>query len=1326
MVGRPKGTTKNPNRRRVQNPSGRLIDFEGNQYNKLLKNGYKLNPEGTKLVVDETFTGDRNAPSRRGRPPKNEDRNVPPKTNEKIRNPDTGRQILKRGTVFKQLSKKYQYDEKRNKFRTTVFDPKTNKRIHLKSERFKTRIKNGYIYDEVNNTLDSASEIKTSAFKNAICEHDMKVVTSKELDQMKRLESRIKYLIERRLNKSGPISIMTSMDITFSKPSPTNENEFIFINANIHVEAEKVNNKGDIKNTVRHQNSKLSRRIDRFTRNGSGWTVHEITRHYITFFNYNPLAARSYIALPSWIQNKKATINIKNEDDKCFVYCLARVLDPHPEKKNLERVSKHLKRVINELKLDEIKTPVSMRDIPDIEKKYNISINVYGHNSEDFSVIRTTKQKFNKHVDLLYTEREGKQHYVLIKDFDRLNLRKTKGNNKIYHCRYCLRHFTRQGLLDKHIEDCIVINGGQAIEMPKEGENNLLNFRNIKNCLSCPFVIYADIEAILKPLKQQSERKNETWTIKTHEHEACSFGYKVVCHDNEELSKPFKMFRGRNAIPKFFEAIFEEEKEIIEHMKRFKKNTDIIMTKEQCEEYEKAHKCYICEGKFTKDNIKVRDHNHINNLYRGAAHNKCNLQLRLSYKIPIIFHNLKGYDSHHLMQHIGLFKKKISVIANNMEKYLSFSIGTERKEWDDKEKKMVNKIRENLTFIDSFQFMSSSLEKLTENLRKSGSMEEFKHAKKEFNELTDLMIRKGVYPYSYMTGYKKFNINPRKLKLQDFKNDLTGDCISEENYKHYLNVCDKFQIKTLGDYHDLYLKSDVLLLADVFENFRKTCLKNYGLDPCHYVSSPGLAWDSCLKMTKIQLELFTDVNMHLFIEKGSRGGVSIITHRKGVANNKYMKNYDENKPSKFISYLDANNLYGWAMSQSMPYGGFKWLTKKKINKFVLRDYSELCSNNLPKGYILEVDLDYPEELHDLHNEYPYCPEHVIINEDMLSPYSKHIAEENNLKLSDCSKLLQTLGDQKKYVIHERNLRQALDAGLVLRKIHRILEFNQKPWMKDYIDFNTNKRKEAKNDFEKDFFKLMNNSVFGKTMENVRNRQDIRLVTDMKELIKQTSKPTFIGGKIFNEDLAAIHCIRAKIKLNKPVFVGFSILDISKTLMYDFHYKFIKTKYGSNAKLLFTDTDSLCYEIKTKDIYKDMFQNREYFDLSDITNEKFHDDSNKKVIGKFKPEYPNNIIEEVIGLRSKMYSIKFHDKKELKRAKGIVRSVCEKELTHDKYSNILNTGRQMHSMMNVIRSQKHRMYTMKMSKVSLSAFDDKRFLRQDGIRSYAYRHYKTQT
>ena len=286
---------------------------------------------------------------------------------------------------------------------------------------------------------------------------------------------------------------------------------------------------------------------------------------------------------------------------------------------------------------------------------------------------------------MMKIEEDTKQHYVLIKDFDKLLLRINKHNNKKYFCRFCLQSFTSQEILNEHIKNCMIINGCQATDMPKEG-NNITKFTNIKNMLSCPFVIYADLEAILKPMKNDIESldKDKSSTVKTAEHEACSFGYKVICRDNDKLSKPFRMFRGVNAIPEFFEGILKEEKEINEHMKRFK-NSRVIMTNKNWEEYNKADRCYLCNEKFDNSNKelrKVKDHNHVNDLYRGAAHDKCNLQLRLSYKIPVIFHNLKNYDSHHLMQNIGQFTKKINVIPLNMEKYLSFSIGTERIEWD--------------------------------------------------------------------------------------------------------------------------------------------------------------------------------------------------------------------------------------------------------------------------------------------------------------------------------------------------------------------------------------------------------------------------------------------------------------------------------------------------------------------------------------------------------------------------------------------------------------------------------------------------------------------
>jgi len=621
--------------------------------------------------------------------------------------------------------------------------------------------------------------------------------------------------------------------------------------------------------------------------------------------------------------------------------------------------------------------------------------------------------------------------------------------------------------------------------------------------------------------------------------------------------------------------------------------------------------------------------------------------------------------------------------------------------------------------------MGSGLSKLVCNLKDSG-LDKFKYMTEEFGSRVDMMTRKGIYPYTYMDNWSKFDVDLKELKQEDFKNDLTGEEITAFDYKFFQQVCNEFNLRNLGDYHDLYLKTDVLLLADVFENFRKICLSNYKLDPCHYYTAPGLAWDACLKMTGFQLELLSDVGMHLFIEKGLRCGVSVITHRKGVANNKYIKNYNSEKPTTYIPYSDCNNLYGWGMSQSMPYGGFRWINPEEYN---LKSYKKLCSNKLEKGYIVACDIEYNSSLHDNHNAYPYCPEQVVINPEMLSDYSANIAKQHEIKNDGFTKLIPNLNNKVKYVVHERNLRQAVDAGLKLTKIHRVLEFDQKPWMKPYIDFNTEMRKRAKNEFEKDFYKLMNNSVFGKTMENVRKRVNVKLITDETQLVRYISKPTYMNSKIFNENLVAVHSIREKIKLNKPVYVGFSILDISKTLMYDFHYGFIKNRYGNKAKLLFTGTDSLCYEIETKDVYQDMYDNKEKFDLSDIRSDqfkKFYDGTNKKVIGKFKPEYVNKIIQEFIGLRSKMYSIKFDDGEECKKAKGIVRSVTEKDIKHEMYRTTLETGGKMYSKMNAIRSIKHQLYTVEMNKVSLSAYDDKRWIKSDGISSYAHGHYKTAT
>ena len=304
------------------------------------------------------------------------------------------------------------------------------------------------------------------------------------------------------------------------------------------------------------------------------------------------------------------------------------------------------------------------------------------------------------------------------------------------------------------------------------------------------------------------------------------------------------------------------------------------------------------------------------------------------------------------------------------------------------------------------------------------------------------MKQQAFYPYDYMDSFNNNRFSEKKLpnKDDDFYSMLNDEHISDKQHVHVIKVWNTFKLKNMGD---LYLKSDVLLLADVFENFRKTCMQYYELDPCHYFTSPGLSWDAMLKMTDIKLELIIDIDMFQFIEKGMRGGVSYIVNRYGKANNKYMKEYDEKAPSKYTTYLDANNFYGWAMSQYLPAGGFRWLKEKEINKIDLAKYKE----HSKKSVILEVDFEYPQELHDLHNDYdyPFAPEEMKVTKEMLSPYCESIREKFNISIGQVHKLIPTLNKEEKYVLHYRNLQLYTNLGLKVKKVHRVLEFKQSPW-----------------------------------------------------------------------------------------------------------------------------------------------------------------------------------------------------------------------------------------------------------------------------------------
>ena len=294
----------------------------------------------------------------------------------------------------------------------------------------------------------------------------------------------------------------------------------------------------------------------------------------------------------------------------------------------------------------------------------------------------------------------------------------------------------------------------------------------------------------------------------------------------------------------------------------------------------------------------------------------------------------------------------------------------------------------------------------------------------------DLLTEKGVYPYDYMNAFDKFNDEQLPSKEQ-FYSRLTEEDITNDDYNKAKQIWKHFDIKNMGEYHDLYLKTDVLLLTDAFENFRDMCLSYYGLDPVHYYTLPNFAFDAMLKLTGIEIDLVYDQEMYEMIEAGLRGGMTQTTCKKVEANNKYMgSDYDKNKASSFINYLDANNLYGLSMIQKLPYRNLKW--DGKITEEDIINY-----DNGRTGYILEVDLEYPKELHDLQNDYPLAPEVMNVKANMLSEKQveiyKLINGSKEPKDEKTNRLILNLNDKNKYVVHIRTLQFYLKHGLKLKK-----------------------------------------------------------------------------------------------------------------------------------------------------------------------------------------------------------------------------------------------------------------------------------------------------
>ena len=692
-------------------------------------------------------------------------------------------------------------------------------------------------------------------------------------------------------------------------------------------------------------------------------------------------------------------------------------------------------------------------------------------------------------IDLFLYEEDGVSHYTLIKNFNRLfKSQLTKSHNGLfYNCKKCFSHFTKYELLEKHIKYCSN-NETVCVKMPKA--NTMLHFKNYEKQLPVPFVVYADFECFTKPMNTCCPNPKESYNYNYQKHEPSGFClYIKGIVDTNFIPITYTKTKDSDDLARIFvDKIAKVTNKLYNDF--YCHPIPLRLTHAEQKSFQKAKTCHICKKELLDD--RDRDHCHFTGQYRGAAHKSCNLKCKKPMVLPVIFHNLQGYDAHLFIKQLACLPGELNCIPSTEERYISFSKKIKVDEYKNKITGEIVPIYFKIRFIDSFKFLQTSLANLVGNLQK----DDFHNTKEVFNKNVDLLTRKGVYPYDYVSSLDKLSETQLPSK-EEFYSKLNDEEITDDDYNHAINVWNTFRCKTIRDYHNLYLKSDVLLLSDVFENFRKTCLKHYNLDPAHYYTSPGLAWDARLKETGQELQLLHDYDMLMMFEQGIRGGISHISKRYAEANNKYMKDYNPDGESSYIQYLDANKLYGWAMSQQLPTHGFSWMrniTKEKVMD-IMEKANHSMSNRGRKGYIFEVDLEYPSNLWESHNDYPLAPEKMIVN--------------------GVEKLICHFKPRKNYVVHYRNLRQYLEMGMRITAVHRGISFYQRPWMEPYIRKNTELRKTAANSFEKDFFKLMNNSVFGKTIENIRKRQNIELVDDRKKAAKLTKKPNFERATIFD-------------------------------------------------------------------------------------------------------------------------------------------------------------------------------------------------------------------
>jgi len=1106
-----------------------------------------------------------------------------------------------------------------------------------------------------------------------------------------------------------------------------------------------------IESIVHYIQSFLLTQLEIYNANGSGHRITGIENAIVTVGEYRPVRVRGYIPTPTALKRRYGLLNIKGKDGLCFKYCIAARFFMHEVEKINTRFRKYdklpvkgmahrnaIRRALengrnyvdyfDRFDWEGINFPITLAEIDVFEENNNIAVNVFKNIGPDIVWIRKTTLGSEKLVELLLVEdsKTGKSHFILI--HDRSKFEGKDGVRKHIFCTYCQKRFHGENALNKHQKQCYNMDHG-IMEFPEEDS---YKFTKYEMTMKFPFCLYYDWECFIKPEPKDDLLEFVAFTKKTAKLEPSGYSVAIVGPENFLFAR---VYDGPNPVTHFINCALAAAKQILKYIKNSSKK--MKPTPEELERHRLATECMMCRQPFTEERKKVLHHDHITSKVIGSLDNVCNLKVKFKKVLPCVCHNAVNFD-HAIISRAFRREnvKSVYAVPKNTVKYLGFIV----------DKK--------LKFMDSCQFLASSLAGLVDNLKKSG-IDKFKNTKKYFGRddkvLDELLLSKQIYPYDYMTGpevYADLEL-PSKEKFYD---GLNEKAISEADYEHAKKVWREMNCKTFRDFTRFYSISDALLLADVFENFRDSAFESQQLDPLYVWSAPGFSWDCAMFQCEFELEYIKDFEMLKMLEEGIRGGPTFVCERISTANNEQLGDacpFDPTKPRRHILYNDVNALYSKCMTMKLGYKDFKMLTAKEIEEIDIMSLDP----DADTSYIFQVDLDYPEHLHDDHDDLPLAVEKKKVEPIDLSPTQARLVELYSQvirKPLGGEKLIMTLHPKKEYTTYLKTLQFYIKHGLVITKVHKGFSFTQDYIFRDYIMSNIDKRRETKSELMSNLYKLLNNSLYGKTLQNSKNFVDVVFCLTRQQTVKELAKSNLKSFMILDKDVTVCQLSRTKVVCNSFIYLGFIILELAKLILYEAYYDGIKKVFGPRVRVQYGDTDSLIVGIEDPEntLNADLAKLSSWYDFSNLAvDHPLYNNQNKGVPGLWKLVVNN--ISEVVAISSKMYSVltaedvkeaKEHNrriaagehppnesrgkKKELmKKGKGVGRGVLEK-LQHEHYiKSITEHNKIFHVKMKGIRMDKTDLNRVEMRKIGFHALDTKRFILRGGIHTLAFGNYR---